>query len=90
LINEIHIPIEKSIRIEADNESAIALFKNSQYHARIKHINIAYHFQRYKVQKEVVKFIKIPSQDMVADGLTKLFPKIKFERFLHLIDMGEY
>jgi hypothetical protein len=89
-MNEIHIFIEKFIRIAADNKLAIVLFKNSQYHARIKYINVAYHFQRYKVQKEIVKFIKTFSQDMAADGLTKPFPKIKFERFLHLINMGEY
>jgi hypothetical protein len=88
-MNEIHIPIERSIRIAADNELVIVLFKNSQYYVRIKHINVAYHFQRYKVQKGVVKFIKISSQDMAADGFTKLLPKIKFERLLHFIDMGE-
>jgi hypothetical protein len=89
-MNEIHISIKKFIRIAADNESIIALFKNSQYHIRTKYINIAYHFQRYKMQKEIVKFIKIPLQDMAADELTKPFPKIKFERFLHLINMGKY
>jgi hypothetical protein len=89
-MNKIHIPIERFIRIAANNKSVIVLFKNPQYHIRIKHINIAYHFQRYKVQKEIIKFIKIPSQNMAADGLTKPFPKIKFERFLHLINIGEY
>jgi hypothetical protein len=89
-MNEIHISIERFIRIAADNESFIVLFKNSQYHARIKHINVVYHFQRYKMQKGVVKFIKISSQDITADGLIKSLPKIKFERFLHLIDIEKY
>jgi hypothetical protein len=88
-MNKIYIFIKKFIRIAANNESVIALFKNSQYYARIKYINIAYHFQRYKMQKGIVKFIKIFLQDMIADGFIKSFPKIKFERFLHLIDMGE-
>jgi hypothetical protein len=88
-MNKIHIPIKRFIRIAADNESVIVLFKNPQYHARTKYINVAYHFQRYKVQKEIVKFIKISLQDMVADGFIKSLLKIKFERFLHLIDMGE-
>jgi hypothetical protein len=86
-MNEINIPIEKSIHITTDNESAIALSKNPEFHARTKHINVAYHFQRYKMQKGIVKFVKIPSEDMAAGGLTKPLPKIKFERFLQFINM---
>jgi hypothetical protein len=89
-MNEIYIFIERFIRIAADNKLIIALFKNPQYYVRTKYINVAYYFQRYKMQKGIIKFIKIFSQNMAADELIKLFPKIKFERFLYFIDMGEY
>jgi hypothetical protein len=49
LMNEIHILIERPIYITADNESAIVLSKNPEFHARIKHTNVVYHFQRDKV-----------------------------------------
>ncbi len=39
-----------SVIIKADNKKAIELFKNSEFHVCIKHINIQYHFI-YKIIK---------------------------------------
>ncbi|KAA0040718.1 integrase [Cucumis melo var. makuwa] len=62
-----------------DNESAIALSKNTVFHGRSKHIRIKYHFIRELVKdgEVIVKYCK--TQDRVADIFTKA---LKFDLFV--------
>jgi hypothetical protein len=63
-----------------DNQSAIMLSRDHQYHARRKHINIHFHFIRWIVAEGKIKLVYCPTEDMVADTLTKALasPKVKF------------
>ena len=40
---------DKSVLIQINNQSYIALAKNPEHHARTKHIDIQHHFIRKKV-----------------------------------------
>ena len=61
-----------------DNQSAIAMAKNPKFHGRSKHISIKYHFIRNQVDEGVVDLRYCPTQDMVADMMTKGLSKEKF------------
>jgi hypothetical protein len=67
--------------IYCDNQGAIALAKNPQFHARTKHIDIQHHFVREKVNEGLVQLKYIDTNEQVADGLTKALDKARFERF---------
>lgn len=67
--------------IYGDNQGAIALAKNPQFHARTKHIDIQYHFVREKQPEGQVSLQYIPTEKQVADGLTKALPKDRFIAF---------
>ena len=54
-----------------DNQSAIAMAKNPQYHGRSKHINIKFHFVRVQVSNDKICLKYCPTEDMLADMLTK-------------------
>lgn len=62
-----------------DNQSAIRLVKNPEYHKRTKHIDIAYHYIREKFNEGQLNLKYIPSHEQLADILTKPFPKERFE-----------
>lgn len=62
-----------------DNQSAIRLVKNPEYHKRTKHIDIAYHYIRDKFNEGQLNLKYIPSHEQLADILTKPFPKERFE-----------
>ena len=66
--------------IHEDNQSAIAMAKNPQFHKRPKHINIKYHYVREQVNngKIVVKYC--PTEEMLADLLTKGIGPTKFNK----------
>ena len=73
--------------IYCDNQGAIALAKNPQFHARTKHIDIQHHFVREKVNEGVVQLEYIDTERQVADGLTKALDKVRFERFRKAIGL---
>ena len=64
--------------IFGDNQGAIALAKNPQFHSRTKHIAIQHHFVREKQAEGKVDLQYIPTEQQVADGLTKALPKDRF------------
>jgi len=73
--------------IYCDNQGAIALAKNPQFHARTKHIDIQHHFVREKINEGAVQLEYIETEGQVADGLTKALDKIRFERFRKAIGL---
>ena len=72
--------------ILADNQGAIKLSKNPQYHNRTKHIDVRYHFIRKSCQDGLIELAYIPTSEMVADILTKALPRDKHEK--HMKGMG--
>ena len=51
----------------SDNQSAIALTKDHQYHAQMKHIDIWYHFIHWIVKQGSIQLIYCPTAEL---GLT--------------------
>ena len=66
--------------IYEDNQSALSLAKNPQFHGRAKHIDIQHHFVRDQVASGVVELKYCRTEDMVADILTKGLCRINFEK----------
>ncbi len=75
--------------IFGDNQGAIALAKNPQFHARTKHIAIQHHFVREQQTAGTVDLQYIPTEKQVADGLTKALPKDQFIAFRNEVGLEE-
>ena len=67
--------------ILCDNQSCIKMTENPVFHDKSKHIEIKYHFIRDMVQKGAVKLKYVPTEEQVADVLTKPLARVKFEYF---------
>src|SRR5271163_2545553 len=74
--------------IYCDNQSAIALAHNPEHHARTKHIDIQYHFVRNCVEDGTTRLEYCPTEDMVADGLTKALGPERHRKLAKLMGMG--
>jgi hypothetical protein len=61
--------------VKGDNQAALALARNPTNHQRAKHIDVTHHFVRERVARGEVKVEYCPSQDMLADMMTKALPK---------------
>ena len=71
LTSELGSSPKKPTTIFEDNQSAIAMTKNPQFHGRSKHIDIKYHFIREQVNSGNVTLKYCPTSEMIADMLTK-------------------
>jgi hypothetical protein len=58
-----------------DNLGATYLSVNPVFHARIKHIEIDYHFVRERVARKQLNVQFISTNDQLADGFTKTVSK---------------
>ena len=58
--------------LNCDNQAAIALSKDGQFHARTKHIDLHFHFIHEIVTDGIIAITYCPTQTMVVDILTKL------------------
>lgn len=76
-----------SIDLKGDNQSSIALAKNPVLHTRTKHIDIQHHYIRDEVTSRRINLVYTPSEEMLADGLTKPLSHVKFFNFIKQLGM---
>ena len=58
---------------------------NPEYHARTKHIDIQYHFVREQVQKGEIELVYCPTEEMVADQMTKPLAKERHRKLCKMM-----
>ena len=75
----------ESVLIYEDNQGTIALANNPVQRQRSKHIDIKYHFIRLNVKDGKVVLKYCPTNDMLADLMTKPATKVQLEKFKPLI-----
>ena len=87
LLTDIGVPLKGPTVIHEDNQGAIAIARNPVSHARTKHIDIRYHFVCEGIQNGAVDLKYVPTDEMVADILTKPLPKHRFKKLLHTMGL---
>ena len=80
-IGEVFSPLMEPTTLHCNNQSAITIATNRNYHARMKHIDICYHFIRFVIDNGSLKLIYCPTNNMTADTLTKALPSPKAKHF---------
>ncbi|MBW0493743.1 hypothetical protein O181_033458 [Austropuccinia psidii MF-1] len=71
----------KSISIYSDNQGAISREKNPIYHSRTKHIEVHYNSIQDSIENGEVKLEYLPTEELIADCLTKALDRNKQEYF---------
>ena len=73
---------KKATTIFGDNKGSLELTANPVFHSRTKHIQVRYHAIRDFVEQGEIELQYIPTNTMLADGLTKALDRVKFERMI--------
>jgi len=55
--------------------------KDHQYHARTKHIDIHFHWIHFMIENGTIRLIYCPTDEQLADTLTKALPSAKVKHF---------
>jgi hypothetical protein len=87
LLKELKIHSLKAAKLWCDNIEAKYLSTNPVFHARMKHIEVDYHFIRERVSKGLLNIDFISSKDQVADGFTKALPVRLLEIFKYNLNL---
>jgi transposase InsO family protein len=72
-----------------DNQGAISLAKNPTHHAKTKHVDVQLHFIRDHVEKGTIKVEYCPTEDMLADLMTKGLARERHARLMGLMGTRE-
>jgi len=70
---------DKAIIIKIDNQSAIKLIRNPEFHKRSKYIDIRYHFVREKYSSGDIEIEYVRSRNQLVDILTKALSRDLFQ-----------
>src|ERR1700752_1446474 len=81
LLGESGFTINDPTLIHQDNQSTIAIALNPINHRNVKHINVRRHFLRDHLKRNDVTLAYCPTEDMVADILTKALPAKEHKHF---------
>lgn len=74
LLDELGVHIKDATTVEVDNQAAIAMAQRAGYQSRAKHIDLRVHFVRDAVARGDIKLQYVPTNDQLADFLTKPLP----------------
>jgi len=88
LLAEIGLPDDDPTILQMDSQSAIAIMKNPQFHNRTKHIEVRHHFLCRQVEEEKIELNYVPTNDQVADTLTKGLNWEKHMKFAKEMELG--
>ncbi|MCO5576957.1 hypothetical protein L7F22_030778 [Adiantum nelumboides] len=66
LLGDLGIQVQRLVVIHYDNLSSIQLAQNPMFHARIKHIEVHYHFIKERVLDGSINLIFVRTDDQVA------------------------
>ena len=92
LLTSIGFPQPDPTPLFGDNQSAIRLVKNPEYHKRTKHIDIQYHFIREKFESREIDISYIATTQQLVDIMTKALPRDRFEhlrRSIHMVTLTD-
>ena len=65
------------MEIFCDSNSAVALAKELRDQGRSRHIDIKYHFIRYRIEEGILVAKRVSSDENPADPLTKGLTRVK-------------
>ena len=88
LVEELGIKQERPVKVFQDNQSTMKLIMKEGTYGRTKHIKIRYFAVKNRVKVNDVKLCYLPSEEMLADILTKGVTGANFKKLRSLL-LGE-
>ncbi|KXJ79475.1 hypothetical protein RP20_CCG000827 [Aedes albopictus] len=87
LLKDVGEEVPAPVIIHEDNQSCIAMLKSNGDSKRTKHIDTRFNFVKELCSNGVMNVRYCPSEEMVADGLTKPLARVKMEKMRQRIGL---
>ena len=80
VMDEVGYPQPKPAILYNDNSGAMLLTQNTKNNAKVKHIDICYHYIHERVEEEEIEVCHVTSADNPANMFTKLLLRVTFQK----------
>jgi hypothetical protein len=70
---------DESALLYGDNQACLTIARDPEHHGRVKHIDVRYHHVRDLIARGIITSDYMPTEHMLADGLTKATARPKLE-----------
>ncbi|MCO5574767.1 hypothetical protein L7F22_028558 [Adiantum nelumboides] len=87
LLQDLEIQVQDLVVIYCDNISSIQLAQNLVFHARMKHIEVHYHFIRERILDGDIDLDYVSTEDQVANLFTKALGAEKLRCFRGILGL---
>ena len=88
LLSDLGFPQSKPTPLFSDNQSAIRLVQNPEFHKRTKHIDVVYHLIREIQARGEITLFYVPTRLQLADILTKALTPDLFQKLRNALSLG--
>lgn len=89
ILNDLHENLPNPLKFYEDNQSCIKMLESEKFNQRTKHIETKYHFICDLKKDRTIEVEYCPTEDMIADMLTKPLNKIKLQKFRESIGLND-
>ena len=89
LLRDLGFRQKKAMPLYCDNKAAIEIAHNPVQHDRTKHVEVDRHFIKEKLDGQIIFFPFVPSEEQLADILTKALSSKAFHDSLDKLGIGD-
>jgi hypothetical protein len=89
MVHQLGLFAQGTVNLNGDNQSALQLVKNPEFHAKTKHIDVALHHVREATENGEVNPQWIATAGQIADCLTKPLSKQLLQRHVEAMGMTD-
>ncbi|KAL1234498.1 Retrovirus-related Pol polyprotein from transposon RE2 [Trichinella spiralis] len=90
LLNDFGVQTPDATTLYEDNQGYIRLVESDRFGERTKHINVRFHMVKDLREKGILEVKYCPSEEMIADNLTKPVCKQQIENFTKKVGLEDY
>ncbi|KRY12850.1 Retrovirus-related Pol polyprotein from transposon TNT 1-94 [Trichinella patagoniensis] len=90
LLNDFGVQTPDATTLYEDNQGCIRLVESDRFGERTKHINVRFHMVKDLREKGILEVKYCPSEEMIADNLTKPVCKQQIKNFTKKVGLEDY
>lgn len=87
LLKDLGRRMDEPIVLMEDNQACIRIAEEEKPTKRLKHVDVRFHFVRNEIQNRVIRLMYVPTENQIADIMTKGIPRTQYQKLRSLLGL---